>query len=529
MSGLSARAARVVRAGRAGLNAACVVLGAACVVPSVSCGPPPPGVAGGIAPRRALAGSILRDDRVIIGRGSVIRAVGVARRFVYAVTSDAVLVYDRDRRAWLPPFTRDGGFDPSLVRAVAVDPDDDGAWLITAMGAWTLQPLTAFVTRAPAGPLPARLRASTLESVYREFPSLEAFGRLLSRDDRSLQSYPVISGARAPDRTEVWLGTAGGGLLQVDPLFNRAEPIVYGLAVSGAGAIARAADGVWIAPASRVAEPRLAITFTTSDLQRWRWIDDASRREFGGARATALVTGEGVLWMGTTRGLFRVPLDAGGARAFTTINGLPSEIVLSLLYRRERLWIGTASGLAQFHIDSADGGRQSVALVPAPRVPVRALFATGDTTWIGTDAGLFLAAPGDTDRLVPPAAASTQPRLRQSVRAIAGADSAVFVALADGVLAFSVRSGGWREPFAAVPWRTVGDIDALAADARTLWAGGPLGVLAIDRATGGSRILRTGSDLPDAVTGIVLDGPWAWIATLGGVVRVRRSSDGLVP
>jgi len=27
----------------------------------------------------------------------------------------------------------------------------------------------------------------------------------------------------------------------------------------------------------------------------------------------------------------------------------------------------------------------------------------------------------------------------------------------------------------------------------------------------------------------VLDGDWAWIATLGGVVRVRRPADGLFP
>ena len=69
----------------------------------------------------------------------------------------------------------------------------------------------------------------------------------------------------------------------------------------------------------------------------------------------------------------------------------------------------------------------------------------------------------------------------------------------------------------------------LAADARSVWAGGPSGVVATNRRSGDSRILRVGSDLPDAVTGIVLDGDWAWIATLGGVVRVRRPADGLFP
>lgn len=501
----------------------------ACTAVIAACGPPPPGTPGAVAPRRAFAGAILREDRVTITRGTVVRAVGVGRRWIYAVTTDAVIVYDRDRRAWLPPFVREAGFDPSQVRAVAVDPDDDSAWLLTTMGAWTLQPLTAFVARAPAGRMPARLRASPLEAIYREFPSLESFARLLARDDASLQGYPVIAGARAPDRTEVWLGTAGGGLFQVDPLFNRATSVPYGLASAGAGALARAADGVWIAPASRALEPRLAVTFAARDLQQWRWLDDDTRRGFGGARATALDVRGGTMWMGTTRGLFRVPLHGASARVFTPMAGLPSDVVLSLLAREDGVWVGTERGLAFLAADSAEGRGRLVALDGVAPVPVRALLATGDTLWAGTDDGLVLRPPGDEHRFVRPAASGAQPRLRQPVLALASADSSVFVAVRDGVLAFSLRSGQWHEPWPAVPWRSVGEVEVLAADARTVWAGGPFGVIVVDRATGGSRILRTGSDLPDAVTGIVLDGGWAWIGTLGGVVRLRRAADGLVP
>ncbi len=484
---------------------------------------------GGVAPRRGPAGSLQREDIVTITRGTTVRAVGVARRWVYAVTSDAVIVYDRDRRAWLPPFTRDGGFDPAFVRAVAVDPDDDSAWLISATGAWTLQPLTSFVMRAPAGALPTRLRAGSLDAVYREFPSLQAFGRVLTRDAASLQNFAVVSGARAPDRTEVWLGTAGGGLFQVDPLFNSATPHTYGLAVTGAGAIARAADGVWIAPAPWTGEVRLALTFASHDLQQWRWLDDNARHAFGGARATALDVRGRLLWMGTTRGLFRVPIDGDGARTFTLMSGLPSDIVLSVLARAEGTWVGTSRGLAFLASDSAEGRGMAVGQGDVAEVPVRALLATGDTLWVGTDAGLVLRTPGAAGQFVRPREASGLTRLRQPVMAIARADTLVLVALRDAVLAFNLRTGVWSEPWPAAPWRAVGDIQVAAADARTLWVGGALGVVALDRATGGSRALRAGSDLPDAVTGLVLDGPWAWIATLGGVVRIRRAIDGLSP
>jgi hypothetical protein len=518
-----------VRAQALGGSAGRALIAALMTAVLAACGPPPPGTSGAVAPRRAFAGTLMREDLVVVGRGSVVRAVGVARRFVYGVTTDAVIVYDRDRRAWLPPFTRDGGFDPALVRAVAVDPDDDSAWLITSMGAWTLQPLTAFVMRAPAGPPPSRLRASSLDAVYREFPSLASFGRLLTRDEASLQAYSVTAGARAPDRTEVWLGTAGGGLFQVDPLFNHATPQPYGLAVSGVGAMVRAVDGLWLAPRSRIGEPRIAVTFASRDLQQWRWIDDETRRGFGGARATALDVSGGTMWMGTTRGLFRIDLNGANARAFTPMAGLPSDVVLSLLVRGGGVWVGTEGGLAFLPTDSADAHGHLAASHDVSGIPVRALLATGDTLWVGTDGGLLLQAPGPDDRFVRPAASAADSRLRQPVRALARADSNVFVALRDAVLAFSQRDGAWRDAWPSAPWRSVGEIDVLAADGRTVWAGGPFGAIAVDRATGGSRILRTGSDLPDAVTSIVLDGEWAWIGTLGGVVRVRRAADGLIP
>jgi hypothetical protein len=481
------------------------------------------------APRRSASGALFREDRVLIGRGTEVRVVGVSRRYVYAVTRDAVLVYDRDRRAWQPPYARDGGFDPSAIRAIAVDPDDESAWLVSGAGAFTLQPATSFLMRAPAGALPSRLKQSTLATVYREFPALQGFAPLLTRDANTLQQFPVISGARAPDRTEVWLGTAGGGLFQVDPLFNSATSLPFGLAVTGAGAMARAADGIWIAPAPQAGDGRMALTFASRELQRFKWLDEESRRGFGDDRALALDVRGSTAWMGTTRGLYRIALEGGAARAFTPMAGLPSDVVLSVLARAEGTWVGTSRGLAFLESDSADKRGRAVVDPSLGEVPVRAIVATGDTLWVATDGGLVLRPPGAPSPFVRPREGPFSPRLRQPIRGIARADSLVFVATRDAVLAFNLRTGDWSEPLAAAPWRAVGEIDALAADGRSVWAGGALGVVSVDRRAGTSRIVRMGSDLPDVVTGIVLDGNWGWVSTLAGVVRFRRGGDGLIP
>lgn len=492
----------------------------------MACGPPPADFKGASGPRRGPAGSLLREDRVVLTRGTIIRAVGATRRWVFALTPEAVIVYDRDRRLWLPPFTREGAFDPAIVRSMALDPTEESAWLITPLGTFELQPALPFLMRASTAP-PVRVRVASLDDVYREFPSLESFGRLLTRDDATLETYPVVAGARAPDRSEVWLGTAGGGLFDVDPLFNRATPWTYGLATSGAGALALAADGVWMAPAARGVAQRLALTFASRDLQHWRWLDDASRRGFGGARGTSLSARGDVLWMGTTRGLYRIPVNGpAAARAFVPQPGLPSDVVLSVLAREHGVWVGTDRGLAFVPTDSARARESLIEPDAAQGTAVRALLATGDTLWVGSDAGLLLRPPGG-GALVRPAAIDKQPRLREPVVGLAVADSTVFVAVSDGVLTFSLRRGTWREPWPAAVWRQAGPIEALAADAQTVWAGGALGAVALDRRTGRSRTMRLGSDLPDAVTDIVLDGPWAWIATVSGVVRVRRLADGL--
>jgi ligand-binding sensor domain-containing protein len=344
-----------------------------------------------------------------------------------------------------------------------------------------------------------------------------------------MQGYPIIAGARAPDRTEVWLGTAGGGLVQVDPNFNSGTPRPYGLASSGAGAIARAADGIWIAPASRGMESRVALTFASRDLQRWRWLDDAARRGFSGARATALAVRDGTLWMGTTRGLYRVEIDGAAVRTFTPLSGLPGDVVLTVLALNDGLWVGTDRGLAFLpnRIDTRD--RLISPLGDAGSLPINALLATGDTLWIGSNDGLFVVRRAGESPLVRPASSPFSVRLRASVRALAQSDSLVFVAQRDAILAFNLKTGAWSDPWPAAAWRSAGEIQTIAADAHTVWAGGGFGVVAVDRATGGSRILRAGSDLPDVVTGIVLDGAYAWIATLGGVVRVRRTADGQIP
>ncbi|MCE9671751.1 ATP-binding protein [Myxococcus stipitatus] len=109
-----------------------------------------------------------------------------------------------------------------------------------------------------------------------------------------------------------------------------------------------------------------------------------------GVRVEELLVGEGVLWVGTTGGLWQVPLSGGVARQYTEADGLPSPVITALAHAGgdNRLWVGTKSGVALM-----TGGQLEPHPFPVPgpdaRPEVTALFrdASGGL-WMGTDSGL---------------------------------------------------------------------------------------------------------------------------------------------
>ncbi|QDE93651.1 histidine kinase [Myxococcus xanthus] len=108
------------------------------------------------------------------------------------------------------------------------------------------------------------------------------------------------------------------------------------------------------------------------------------------ARVETLVAVDGVLWVGTTTGLWQVPLGEGVARQYTVADGLPASHITALTPGEgTSLWVGTPEGLARWV-----GGRVEPAPFPfpgpEPRPYVMALRrdATG-VLWLGTKAGLY--------------------------------------------------------------------------------------------------------------------------------------------
>lgn len=524
-----------------------------------------------------LGGSYSRqDERQRIGSFSVIQAVAVSRRYVFAAASSGIAIYDRFQERWLPPLTRDLGLAEQQLTVIAGDPVEDALWigvpggvimyrpqteqvqrsivtgvpeviafdrtgtgdaLVRSGGQWTRVSRVGITTPMAGAPVAAQTFVPrTMNDLYAQFPTLRTQPQLLLRQqaaNRPLRPFALLSGAASPDRaSEVWLGTDGEGLFRLDPNFLQGTPMPYGLLEPGVGALAPAVNGVWAAGLG-ISERRSGLTFATSDLQQWRWIEGTIAVPLIGVRTFALATRADRAWMGTDRGLVRVRLGAGNdMTSWTVLDGMPDDRVLAVAPRGEGVWAGTPRGLVYVNdtSDTKAPRTRGLGVRLLENTPVYALQFTGDTLWVGTDAGLVAIPSPNTmagGNLMRPSGAD--PALRRPVRSIAWSDTVLLSATDDAVMALAPRGGREPQRVQALDALQVGRVTRVAIDERTMWLAGTEGVVMLSRTSGALRVLRVGIDLPGPVLDLLPQRDWLFLGTPQGLVRYRRTADGLVP
>jgi ligand-binding sensor domain-containing protein len=536
------------------------------------------------------------EERVQIGQFRRVQAVAVSRRFVYAASGAGIAVYDRQFEKWLPPLTRANGFDDTQVTVLAGDPVEEALWygvpgavvmyrpfteqwqrttvvgvpeviaferqasaggallpgggdvFVRSGGRWTRISRIGLATAMPSAPTASQLLLSpSLPEIYARYPTLrlppEQWLRAATRDPlRVVEPMRVVSGAISPDRdSEVWLGTDGDGLLRVDPTMGQGIALPYGLFERGVGALARAADGVWIGglgdPLVTAGVSRGGVTFTTSDLQRWRWIEGTIGVPLANRRTSSLDARGARLWMGTDRGLVRIRTNSANAAAETSaevvqwnaLAGLPDDRVLALAPRGDGTWVGTMRGLAWV----TDSGAPSAALPSrvASGRPITALQWTGDSLWVGTPSGLVLmpaALTVDAGGIV----AGNTVVTREETQALATSDSVLLVATARDLWQLVRQPGQTLARLASLDQgalASIAPIVRVAIDAQSIVVAGRGGVLVQSRRTGAVRRVAAVGELLAPPTDVVLTRDWIWIGTARQLVRWHRTSDGLVP
>ena len=508
-------------------------------------------------PNRLTAQHLWRpEDRALISDFSYVVAVAASAFTVFGATEHGLIIYDRQARAWRLPVTALDGYPAARVRVALADATGDAVWFGTTAG-WARYDVDAqrwdsgsvaggvtnlmldardqasgvfvqspfgwsFLPRGTLLPLPGddrplpppgqRIQPLDVETALNLAPLAQAFRALLLTDPR-LRSHRFLAAARSPDRSELFFGTDGMGIVRVDATTAEWESLAFGLLTARAGAVALGSSGVWVASAGRVGE-RHGLTWVASDLSADTTIEGPVALGFGCVQGRRLLATGGALWLACERGVIRIGSGTYGAHRFDATSGLPADDALSLAPAPDGCWVGTARGLA---VVTNDG---KVVRVGGLAQPVLSLVAVRESLWVGTAGGLGLLAPGASEVAVPPDVAG-QPALRAPILGLA--------LVGDTLVAVTADQFAWRDP-ATRRWtlmhaRTdLGRVTALAPDEEGVWVGGLNGLAFWDLAHGSFRVLRVPDDVPAAVRDAAVEPRWLWVATDSGLVRFARDA-----
>jgi len=444
------------------------------------------------------------EERVLLSDFSYVDAVAASPWLVFAATRHGLLVYDRVMGKWRPPVTTLDGYPSSRVRTAIADQAGNAVWLgVGGIDGYVRYDVDARMwTRGIPPPPDAQSQVLTVEAALARAPAADALRSLILTDPR-LRSHQFTAAASTPDRSDLFFGTNGMGLVRVDPRTGEWEALPYGLVAPGVGALAPAEEGgIWAATNARPGgAERRGLTWVAADLSATR------PTEGGGAAlgftflvARRLLATAGALWLATEQGVMQI---APGTMMRLRLYDVPQAT--SLAPAPDGVWVGTTRGLS---VVTRDGNVERL----ATDFPVLSLVAVRETLWVGTNAGVVMVPPGKDAAGV---AALTQP-IYAMTRA------------RDTILAATDRSLVWRDP-ATGTWKelplslALGRPTSLAADPDGgVWIGGTQGLARADLGRSLIRTLTVPMDLPAPVRDVLADADYLWAATDSGLVRFDR-------
>jgi ligand-binding sensor domain-containing protein len=493
------------------------------------------------------------EERALISDFSSVRAVAASPFTVFAATTRGLTLYDRQARAWRLPVTSLDGYPAAPIRAALADGVDDAVWLGTddgwarydaTMRAWERGRVTggvnsfmldardqasgifvqgasgwSFVARGsllsiPGRPLPPpdqRIQPLDPQAALGQAPMADAMRALLLTDPR-LRTYRFTAVARSSDRSDLFFGTDGLGLVRIDPATGEWERLSFGLLAAPAGAVAAGPEGVWVASGSREGRGgrgvRRGITWLATNLRADTAIEGSGVLGFPCVDGRRLLARAGALWLACERGVVKVDAESYRSRLFEV------DSPLSLAPAPDGVWVGSRRGLVVITQDER--------VVPVGELgqAVLSLVAARETLWVGTPSGIGVLAPG-TSRVAVSPALSGPPSLRAPTLALG--------LVHDTLVAVTRDQFAWRDP-ATHAWTLVqaraelGRITTLAADQGGVWIGGTSGLAFWDLARTTFRTLRVPLDVPAPVRDVAVEPPYLWVATDSGLVRFARDA-----
>ena len=445
------------------------------------------------------------ENHVLISDFSDIEAVAASPWLVFAATTHGLLIYDRGARRFRRPVTTIDGYPQGRVRRAVADPAGNAVWLDVEPAGYVRYDVDGRTWTPGALPFGQADVTLTVDAALARAPIAAAMRAAILTDAR-LRTHQFTAAAATPDRSDIFFGTNGLGMVRVDKLTGEWEVLNYGLLAPGVGAVAAAPEGVWAATNARPGERR-GLTWVARDLSATRSREgDGAALGFSFLYSRRLLAIDDQLWLATEQGVLRIDSASFQSRVWD----LPQATALAR--GSNGVWVGTTRGLSLIRADD-----QIVTFGPNP-LTVLSLLTVGDTLWVGTSLGLGQLLPG-ADAITTPAELADRTSLHVPVYALTRVRDTLVMATERALL--------WRDP-ATKHWSTValplslGTPTALVFDpAHGLWIGGTRGLGQVDLSRGFVQVHGVPYEMPAAVRDLTADRDYVWAATDSGLVRIQ--------
>ena len=488
------------------------------------------------------------EDRIVIGDFSRITSIATSMDRVYVTSSTSLVIWRPQFQTWTGPFEPPNRGTLAGAFASLIDPLDQSLWLarpngwvhyqpelqiwdegqvpdgvvtiafdesdpvsglyIRTRGGWFLLPRGGMVP-TPGRPPARPLRPTGVEEVLRRSPTLQTNAAQFLLDSR-MRPVRFTAAARSFDNQGWYLGTSGLGLFYLQDGAAIPERVPFGLPAPFVGAVTSWPGGVWVAT-NRTPQADAAFTFVDSELREFRSVRGLPATGTPFSRVLELAGQDKSVWAATDFGLARVDPAEERIELFDQARGLPDSRVFDVAGRQGRLVVGTARGLAR-----VDESLTVSRVAPLYADAAYAVFPAGDSIWVGTPRGVFLAVSGGEDLERPAGLGSAS--LQVPVFA--------FSTLGDTLVALTRDQMIWRDP-QRQSWSIgpnlsglLGRLRRFVPDRQGFWVAGDRGVGFVRLGASTARALREG-DLPGPANDLAVDREHLWVATEQGLVRFR--------
>ena len=490
------------------------------------------------------------SDRMIVGDFSTITSVATASDRIYATSPDQLLIRQAQFREW------EGTVDPptpDLLRGVFVslaDPLDNSLWLarpdawihyepnlrlwtsgaapgrisgiafdlanplggllLRTVGGWFEVARGGVTTSAASAPSQPLLPVSA-QQFLQTHPSVAAMSSSFLLDGRMAQA-DFTSAAQSFDRLGWYLGTSGAGLFYLQEGAAIPEQLPFGVRGPSVTALFAAPGGIWAA-SERTSGNYAALTYASADLREFRYLQGPPATGLPFATARRVVGMGRSLWLATDQGLARMDPGSGRVDLIDRGRGLPDNRVYDVMSRQGWIGVATAHGAARVS-DSLEVFR----VAPEFNDPAYAVSISADTTWIGTDIGIFYTVGRTGDLLRP--SCTESPEFQEPVVQISWLGDTL-LALARDRLFWRDSRGAWHHD----PELTgvLGALRAMRVDGPGVWLAGEKGLGFSRLGFPVSRVFGIG-DIPADARDVAVDADYIWVATGNGLVRFAREA-----